>query len=1023
MEQADITLPGVLPLVFTRRVSSGYHSGWWFGPSWASTIDQRLEMDERGIVFVTEDGMLLTYPHPEGPGDTVLPDSGPRWPLVRLDQGGYRVTDPSNGRSREFASPTHGLALLDRISDRNHNTITFEYDSEGTPVAIRHSGGYCLTLTVEEHRVTALNLAGVAQDGSGSDQTVMRYGYDDGNLVQIVNYTDKPLQFTYDSRLRITSWEDTNHSRYHYVYDQQDRCVEQGGEAGHLTNTFTYDGIDPAWADCRITEVTTAGGASSRFAINEACLVVAEIDPLGNTTCHTFDSYNQLLARTDALGHTTRYTWDVSGNVIIVQHADGARTVMAYNSLGQPVEVVEPGGAIWRYTYDDRGNHLTTLSPELALTQFSYDDFGRRTSITDPLGNIAKVECDGAGLPIRVTDPLGGTIRYERDDFGRPVKAVDPVGATTYLGWTAEGKISRRVSPDGSAESWTYDGQGNCTSYTDAVGGVTTFEYTHFDVLAARTEPDGARYTFDYDAELRLSGVTNPLGMRWTYEYDRSGHLIAETDFDDRTHAYAHDATGWLTARTTPDGQTIRYERDVLGRVVSKDTAGTVTTYAYDEAGDLVEARGADAVLTLDRDREGRVILETVNGRSTAYTYDALGRRTGRATPSGAVSSWSYDAAGNRAALATSGRLLSFTYDGAGRELSRHLGENLLLEQGFDSMGRLSRQEIVGLDDARIQSRTYTYRADGYLVGTVDQLGRTRHFDLDAVGRVTSVRAAGWTETYAYDAAGNQTQASWPAGMPGQEAVGPRSYVGTRIRSAGGIRYEHDDAGRITQRQKSRLSRKPDTWRYTWDAEDRLTAVVTPDGTRWRYRYDPLGRRIAKQRLAESSEIVVEQVDFVWDGSSLCEQTAFHAGMAEAITLTWDHDGLRPLAQTERKTTVDADTAQQEIDRRFYAIVTDLVGTPTELVDEQGNIGWRTRTTLWGCTVWNRGADAYTPLRYPGQYHDPETGLHYNYFRHYDPETARYLTPDPLGLTPAPNPVTYVHNPYLGRPARSGSLQ
>ncbi|WP_159401492.1 RHS repeat-associated core domain-containing protein, partial [Streptomyces sp. NRRL F-5053] len=41
-----------------------------------------------------------------------------------------------------------------------------------------------------------------------------------------------------------------------------------------------------------------------------------------------------------------------------------------------------------------------------------------------------------------------------------------------------------------------------------------------------------------------------------------------------------------------------------------------------------------------------------------------------------------------------------------------------------------------------------------------------------------------------------------------------------------------------------------------------------------------------------------------------------------------------------------------------------------------------------------------------------ETGLHYNYFRHYDPDTARYLTPDPLGLTPAPNPAAYVHNPH-----------
>jgi RHS repeat-associated protein len=41
-----------------------------------------------------------------------------------------------------------------------------------------------------------------------------------------------------------------------------------------------------------------------------------------------------------------------------------------------------------------------------------------------------------------------------------------------------------------------------------------------------------------------------------------------------------------------------------------------------------------------------------------------------------------------------------------------------------------------------------------------------------------------------------------------------------------------------------------------------------------------------------------------------------------------------------------------------------------------------------------------------------------NYFRHYDPETARFAGPDPLGLGPAPNPVVYVINPgrrHLGR--------
>lgn len=87
------------------------------------------------------------------------------------------------------------------------------------------------------------------------------------------------------------------------------------------------------------------------------------------------------------------------------------------------------------------------------------------------------------------------------------------------------------------------------------------------------------------------------------------------------------------------------------------------------------------------------------------------------------------------------------------------------------------------------------------------------------------------------------------------------------------------------------------------------------------------------------------------------------------------------------------------------------MGTPTELVDESGAIAWHTRATVWGTTAVNPDATAHTPLRHPGQYADPETGLHYNYFRHYDPETARYVSPDPLGLTPAPNPVAYVDNP------------
>ncbi|MBB1245910.1 RHS domain-containing protein, partial [Streptomyces durbertensis] len=160
------------------------------------------------------------------------------------------------------------------------------------------------------------------------------------------------------------------------------------------------------------------------------------------------------------------------------------------------------------------------------------------------------------------------------------------------------------------------------------------------------------------------------------------------------------------------------------------------------------------------------------------------------------------------------------------------------------------------------------------------------------------------------------------------------------MQSAGAIRYTHDAAGRTTVRRKTRLSRRPDTWHYTYDAEDRLTSCTTPDGTLWTYTYDPLGRRTAKLRWSDDRQTVVEHTTFTWDGTRLAEQT----DTATGVTLTWDHEGHRPLTQLERKPST---LTPSEVDSRFFAIVTDLVGTPTELVDETGHIAWHTRTTLW----------------------------------------------------------------------------
>ncbi|WP_102923528.1 RHS repeat-associated core domain-containing protein [Streptomyces noursei] len=1025
LNQSDIALPGVLPLVFTRMYESSTRLGRHLGPSWSSLVDQRLEIDDEGIVFVTDTGMVLRYAVPET-GERVLPKDGPRWPLMRTVQGDWAVSDPDTGRTRYFSDALHapGLALPDEITDRNGNRISFDYaDETGIPYAVRHSAGHELKLTCDKDgRLTALHLVGAAEDGS--DRLVKSYGHDAaGDLVTVTSATGATTRFEYDAEHRMTAWIDSNGFRYEYTYDHRHRCVAQSGADGQLANRFTYGEPDTATGH-RTTTLTDGQGAATRYLFDARLQVIAVTDPLGHTTRTARDAMDRATAITDPLGHVTRYAYDDYGRLTAVTHPDGTRSTATYNDLGLPVVLTEPDGSVWRQEYDARGNRTARIDPTGATTVYAYDASGGLSSVTDALGHTVRVRCDAAGLPETVTDPLGAVTQYRRDRFGRVLAVVDPLGATTRYAWTDAGELAACTDPTGATQEWTYDGEGNCLTRTDALGRTTRFEYAPFDVLAARTDPDGVRHTFTHDARLRLTQVTNPQGLTWDYTYDAAGHLISERDFDDRTLAYGHDANGRLVSRTNALGVTTTYQYDPLGRIRTKDTAGRRTTYSHDAAGVLLEIAGPDATVTYRRDALGLVTAETVNGRTVTTTYDPLGRPIRRTTPIGATTTHTYDAAGNRTVLNASGHTLTFAHDRSGRESHRRLADSVTLASTWDPAGRLATQVLTLERTATpLQRRTYAYAADGNLLAAHDQLAdRTRRFTHDAAGRVVTVQAADWSESYAYDEAGNQSHAAWPDRHPGSAARGDRNYTGTRLTRAGAVRYEHDALGRVTLRRRTRLSRKPDTWHYAWDAEDRLVGVTTPDGTRWRYRYDPLGRRIAKEQLAPDGSTVVERTLFTWDGPVLVEQTTSTPGNPRATALTWDHSGLVPVAQTERKVSVPAEgetgaahpahAPQSVIDERFFAIVTDLVGTPTELVAESGDIAWHARATLWGTTTWNRHATAYTPLRFPGQYFDPETALHYNYFRHYDPETGRYLSADPLGLEPGPNPTSYVPNPH-----------
>ncbi|MFF3884573.1 DUF6531 domain-containing protein [Streptomyces sp. NPDC001914] len=1017
MSETDVALDGVLPLVLERHHRTGLTGGRHFGRAWSSTLDQRLVLDATGVRFFAADGMILTYPVPE-PDVPVLPVEGPHWPLSwdGGPGGTLTVSQSETGRTLSFrpreGRPPQELPLA-AIGDRNDNTITVEYAADGSPAEIVHHGGYRVGVACASGRVVSLTLL-----SDPARPTLMTYGYDPhGRLTEVRNSSGRPLKLAYDDRGRLTGWEDRNGAWYRYTYDDGGRCVAVSGVHGILDYTFDYDD------ERHLTRAVSSLGHTTVYRFNDAYQLIAETDALGHTEFHEWNRRDQRTSHTDRLGQVTRMEWDDLGRLTEVALPDGAVSAARYNAQGLTVELTGYDGTVVRQEWDERGNCTSLTDTDGTTTEFTRDRTGAVASVTDPLGAVQRFVNNPAGQIVSASDALGAETRFGYDAFGRVTSVVDPVGEATRQEWTVEGHLAARTGPDGSTEAWTYDGEGNRLTHTDALGRVTRFEYGAFDLLTARTTPDGARYAFRHDSELRLCQVTDPRGLTWDYTYDAVGSPTSETDFDGRTVHYAYDAARRLTGRTNPLGQSTTFAYDAVGNQVEKTVDGRTTVFTHTPGGRLLRAVGPDATLTLRYDEAGRIAGEAVDGRELATSYDAAGRPVRRVTPAGATTTYTYDNAGNRTALSASGHLLTSSYDAAGRETARAFGPGLTLGFAWDTGDRLGSQTLEDTRSSRRPlRRTYTYRADGNLTGIDDPAAGRRTFDLDVLGQVTAVRAADWTESYAYDGTGNVTGADWPAYRDQPEARGTRSYAGNRLVGAGSVHYEYDDAGRVILRRRTRLSRKPDVWRYSWDAEDRLVGVTTPDGTRWHYLHDALGRRVAKRRLAADGVTVAEETRFVWDGPHLVEQTSRVAGAdggaVRETTLTWERDDTRPLTQTERTTLAGA--PQDVVDERFFAIVTDLVGTPTELVDETGAIVWRGDTTLWGLgTLFGPGpgtapgSGASTPLRFPGQYHDAETGLHHNFFRHYDPASAVYLSPDPLGMDAGPNPRRYVVNPLL----------
>ena len=220
-----------------------------------------------------------------------------------------------------------------------------------------------------------------------------------------------------------------------------------------------------------------------------------------------------------------------------------------------------------------------------------------------------------------------------------------------------------------------------------------------------------------------------------------------------------------------------------------------------------------------------------------------------------------------------------------------------------------------------------------------------------------------------------------------------------RLKAWKDLRLIYDAWGNVSERHSSNGYQ-----RFTYDCENRLVRAETYRGhdslSQASYEYDCLGRRIAKHVQTEDKS---ETTRFLWQGLRMLQEQK-----ADLHSLyIYETGSYAPLAR------LDTDPSQPDQKPKRYYFHTDQIGTPLEVTDDTGGMVWRAYYKTWGALEALVPREIEQNLRFQGQYHDAETGLHYNTFRYYDPVVGRFTTQDPIGLLGGKNLYQYTSNPVI----------
>ena len=422
-------------------------------------------------------------------------------------------------------------------------------------------------------------------------------------------------------------------------------------------------------------------------------------------------------------------------------------------------------------------------------------------------------------------------------------------------------------------------------------------------------------------------------------------------------------------------------------------------------------------------------VTETVR-----YHYDFNGNRTATVLPDGRQINYLYYGSGHLHQISLDNEVITdIERNKLHREIYRTQGK-LASRYELDPLGRLKRQ-IATLNDLTeggkgktkvaagygqtAVKRSYGYDRTGNLTHSTDQRTGTTKFEYDKLGRITQ---AG-NELFAFDPAHNildiptEKVKPYPTPSPVGEGRGEgkttaplsdgrAAITDNRLKTYNGTTYYYDNFGNLIHRELA----DGEVQNYFYDLHDQLVKaeIFKKDGTKetWSYTYDALGRRIGKGRLkdGEVSGSLENQTRFVWDGSHLLQEIQPDGRYTYIYA---DPDSYEPLAQVHNRTNEDGENRQQT--HYFHC---DQIGIPREMTDKDGKLLWFGNYTGWGRLKEETKVtdSAYQPFRLQNQYADRETGLHYNFFRYYEPDAGRFVNQDPIGLLGGENLYWFAPN-------------